>query len=270
MRCIFCKENSDNSKSIEHIIPESLGNTEHVLNPGWVCDSCNNYFSRKVEAPFLNSNEQIASRFSMAVPSKKQRIPKATGFMLGNQMVLDIFWDREKGLCLAPACEEDLEKFIQCLKTNKNGSLIIPTVNAPKKTYEVSRFIGKIALEILALGMSDIPESNDELVDKPELDELRNYVRRGKPGFIWPVKIRSIYPATKEFNDQKYGQHQVLHEFDLLFIPSKKNSFIGEYYAVVAIFGIEYVINLGAPELDSYNVWLEENGGQSFLQLEKV
>jgi len=31
MRCIFCQEYSTNSKSVEHIIPESLGNKSHIL-----------------------------------------------------------------------------------------------------------------------------------------------------------------------------------------------------------------------------------------------
>lgn len=42
MRCIFCKRNSNSSRSVEYIIPESLGNEEHVPPPGVVCDACNN------------------------------------------------------------------------------------------------------------------------------------------------------------------------------------------------------------------------------------
>lgn len=51
VRCIFCKQNSEGSRSVEHIIPESIGNTRHILPRGTVCDRCNNYFSRKVEGP---------------------------------------------------------------------------------------------------------------------------------------------------------------------------------------------------------------------------
>ncbi|HET8891812.1 MAG TPA: HNH endonuclease [Candidatus Angelobacter sp.] len=29
-RCIFCKNDSSGSRSIEHILPESLGNKEHL------------------------------------------------------------------------------------------------------------------------------------------------------------------------------------------------------------------------------------------------
>ncbi|MBT3070018.1 HNH endonuclease [Rhodomicrobium sp. Az07] len=34
------------------LVPESLGNRQHVLPKGIVCDGCNNYFSRKVENRF--------------------------------------------------------------------------------------------------------------------------------------------------------------------------------------------------------------------------
>jgi hypothetical protein len=55
MNCIFCHKISDNSQSIEHIIPESLGNKEHTLWKGAVCDKCNNYFATKMEKE-LNRN----------------------------------------------------------------------------------------------------------------------------------------------------------------------------------------------------------------------
>ena len=49
MRCLFCKQDSSNTKSVEHIIPESLGNKTLILPRGYVCDKCNNYFAIKVE-----------------------------------------------------------------------------------------------------------------------------------------------------------------------------------------------------------------------------
>src|SRR6267154_1084155 len=53
VRCIFCKQNSALSRSVEHIVPESLGNTQHILPIGVVCDACNNYLAREVEKPLL-------------------------------------------------------------------------------------------------------------------------------------------------------------------------------------------------------------------------
>jgi hypothetical protein len=112
---------------------------------------------------------------------------------------------------------------------------------------------------------------NDDIVEKQELDELRSYVRQGKPDFIWPVNIRRIYDANHQFSDELDPVFQVLHEWDILFIPNdfSKNENEGEFYVVVAILGVEYVINLGGPELDGYIKWLEENKGRSCLYIGK-
>jgi hypothetical protein len=84
VRCLFCKDPSDNSRSVEYILPESPGNTTAIPPPGIVCDTCNNYFSRKVEAPLLNSEEISAFRFHQAIPSKRGRIPPLPGMMDSN------------------------------------------------------------------------------------------------------------------------------------------------------------------------------------------
>jgi HNH endonuclease len=75
MRCIFCKQDSSGSASVEHIVPESLGNTDHVLPIGVVCDVCNQYFARKVERQLLESPMFRLLRSDMAVPNKRGRIP---------------------------------------------------------------------------------------------------------------------------------------------------------------------------------------------------
>jgi len=71
MRCIFCKKDSSKSKSCEHIIPESLGNVEHTLPPGIVCDKCNNYFSLKIEKKMLEQPYFTSLRFRQRIESKK-------------------------------------------------------------------------------------------------------------------------------------------------------------------------------------------------------
>jgi hypothetical protein len=81
MRCVFCKGDSSTSKSREHIFPESLGNTTQVLPPGIVCDHCN-YFSRKVEKPFLEHPSIRSLRCGQGIPSKRGNIPSIPGMLL--------------------------------------------------------------------------------------------------------------------------------------------------------------------------------------------
>jgi len=73
MRCIFCKCDSFDSKSVEHIIPESLGNKTIILRPGIVCDKCNKYFARKVDKPFLDHEGIRILRFEEGVLNKRGR-----------------------------------------------------------------------------------------------------------------------------------------------------------------------------------------------------
>src|SRR5580704_5356745 len=81
MRCIFCRVDSSASVSREHIIPESLGNTSLILPKGVVCDKCNNYFSREIERPFLESESIRVMRFHQGLESKKGRVPSLTGLI---------------------------------------------------------------------------------------------------------------------------------------------------------------------------------------------
>jgi len=74
MNCIFCHEISDNSKGIEHIIPESLGNKEHTLWKGAVCDKCNNYFATKIEKELLDQPYFISMRYRNIIKTKKNHL----------------------------------------------------------------------------------------------------------------------------------------------------------------------------------------------------
>jgi hypothetical protein len=259
MRCIFCKTNSDDSKSVEHIIPESLGNVEHILPAGWVCDACNNYLSREVEKPFLDSLYGRSSRFSMRVPSKRGRFPSVLGFHPQSRTKVELFYSSEDGLSVGAAEGEDESRWVASLQSRTSGTLYIPSPDLADANYATSRFIGKVGLEVLASRCLEILGWNDEVVDKSELDELRRYVRLGAPKVIWPVNIRRIYPQDFQFADTKYGPHQILHEWDILCTPG------GEFYVVVAIFGVEYAINLGGPELDGFHEWLKKNNDRSPL-----
>jgi len=83
---------------------------------------------------------------------------------------------------------------------------------------------------------------------------LRFYVRFNE-GEFWPFNPRRIYDENYIFDDG----HQVVHDYMILVTPDD------EFYLILCIFGIEYTINLGGPELNGYQKWLSDNNGKSPL-----
>ena len=216
MKCIFCKQVSDDSVSREHILPESLGNVDAILPPRIVCDKCNNYFSREVEKPVLSSGIFRFLRNNKDLRSKKGKIPA--------------FGDKE---------------------------------NPNLPNYRImGRFIGKIGLETLAQHTLKVKESNDEIVYKDELDELRDFVRYNSDANSWPFAFRTLYPVNTVFSDEDQS-FEILHEYDLLYTRKK------ELYFILVLFGVEFAMNLGGRILDGYMAWLEENDHKSPLYVGK-
>jgi len=121
MNCIFCHKASDVSKSIEHIVPESLGNKRTVLWKGAVCDECNNYFATKVEKPLLDQPYFISVHHHLKSPRSQSIV--ATSYldevMTGKPKLL---FQRNKhyGIYewtnIYDLCEKDVEKDIRALR----------------------------------------------------------------------------------------------------------------------------------------------------------
>jgi len=200
----------------------------------------------------------------MKIPSKRGRIPTGKGLHPQSATKINLLFDGE-GLSFFAADGEDESHFIQTLRMQDRGSFLVPTVSVPENNYATARFVGKVAFEIFTHRGMTLNGWNSEIVNKTEFDELRDYIRRGRPGFVWPVSIRRIYDSSQVFSDKKDSCFQVLNEWDILFIPTSDSMISGELYVVIAMLGVEYAMNLGGPELDGYMKWLKENKGRSYL-----
>lgn len=255
MRCVVCKEATSGNEPLEHILPEGLGNTEHVLRRGVVCGRCNNYFARKVEKPFLELPTIVALRFEQAVPSKKGLVPAQNGMFL-------------QGRCRVQAIREphswetkfSLPKEVVPLISNLDrGTFIFPTIpTAIEPSVIVARFVGKVGIEAFASRMENDDGLLEEMVETESLDALRHFVRQGKI-MDWPISIRRIYDADSDWVGGEKAPYQIMHEFD--FIVLNKN----EIYFILSLFGQEIVINIGGPSLEGWHNWLDENDGLSPL-----
>ena len=74
--CIFCKTTDGNFSSVEHVIPESIGNETLLLPRGHLCDKCNNEIS-KLEEEFVNQLPMSLPRIFFAIVGKKGKFPGA-------------------------------------------------------------------------------------------------------------------------------------------------------------------------------------------------
>jgi hypothetical protein len=80
-------------KSVEHIIPESWGNTKYVLPRGTVCDRCNNYFARKVEGLLLPHVSFRNLRALYRVPTKRGVHLPVYGYLAGTDINIGLRLD---------------------------------------------------------------------------------------------------------------------------------------------------------------------------------
>ncbi len=258
MKCIFCKNDSSESKSCEHIIPESLGNVEHILSPGIVCDKCNNYFSLKIEKKILEQPYFTSLRFRQKIESKKGKYPVEKGVLLNPLSEIELHISKDHVTQVFIKNDEAARK----IPSVKSGAFIIPAYDLPEKNNQIiSRFLGKLGLEELASRFSFSHELLDELVNDNRLDYLRDFVRYRKPDIIWPYHLRRLYDEDKRFTEEDLD-FQMLHEMTLLYTDSL------ELYIVVCIMGVEYCLNMGGPELDGYEEWLKQNNYKSPLEPE--
>ncbi len=254
MRCLFCKMDSSASRSVEHIIPESLWNKKHILPKGVVCDACNNYFAREVEKPFLGSPAISALRFNQAIPNKRGRVPPSRAVLLPGFPVVayrEISGPYSFSLVAPSSAFNHIAK-------NSTGALLLPIQGEPPSELVVSRFLAKMALEAMALRLLRHPNGLSYLVDEPQLDSIRTFARRGHPK-SWQYHVRRIYDVERQLTEADGKSYQTVHEFDFLVTPQQ------EWYFVFALFGLELAINLGGPKTEGYVNWLAENDGHSPL-----
>lgn len=263
MQCIFCKESSDNSVKIEHIIPESLGNKNHVLPPGVVCDSCNQYFGSKVEKEVLEQSFFRNLRFRQYVVNKKGKPP------VGKSIIIDpLLHDAEirevnGSLEVIIHNEKVFNDLHEQMSNGTEGKLIIPSQDTPPLSDDVyiSRFLGKIAIELLASKLMKLDSWQTDFINHQDIDRMRHYARYGK-GKYWPYHYRQIHNENEVVVDES-KKYQKVHEMNI--ISFNKN----EFYLILSFFGHEFAINIGDRSLDSYFEWLQKNNNISPLSFKQ-
>lgn len=257
MRCLFCKQQSEQSHSEEHIIPESIGNTKYVLPPGVVCDQCNNYFARKVEGPLLSHPSMRNIRAWYQVPNKKGVSPSLYGFVAGTDIDIALHVTKDGKLDIQPEKGNNLERLKEYIQPENgdlpsNPLLFTLDLNPPKR--EMSRLLAKMALEAVALRFIGGEGGTDKLIDEPFFDSIRNYARVGNSVSDWIYHQRRIFPEETLMRHAKTGEWvQAGFGFDIFLNKRRETLF------AFCLYGVEFVINVGGPSIKGYQEWLDDH-----------
>lgn len=180
--CILCKEDSSQSRGREHIMPEGMGCAPGlILEPGIVCDQCNNRMSVLDE-----ELQRLLGMFKvLSVPtSKKGRPTRAffrNAFMEYTETGPVCHLNGEKhairlpnGQHLAPARPQD-PRSLEVTSFSTNGP--IGTLKF-RQTFDVNdkvkRELHKIALEFMCKVKGPV------FVLDEKYDSIRDYVLNGK------------------------------------------------------------------------------------------
>ena len=179
MQCIFCHKDSSTSKSVEHIIPESLGNKEHILPKGYVCDACNNYFSVKIEKELLAQPYFVSMRRRNDIRTKKGRFVAEEMLFPGAQRVSDTMFNLEENTIYI---KDDV--VVKSIIDGRCTHAIARYIEEPEyPNIIMSRFIAKCAYESIFLwgGEHDyqiwLKEKDDKDTMFRDFDGLRKFAR---------------------------------------------------------------------------------------------
>jgi len=180
-KCIFCN-NTDKGDftSVEHIIPESMGNDLAIIGKGWICNKCNNTFS-EFEQIVQEKTILGIERCINGNVSKKGKPTKASSYYINwianpknpGRVTLDLSNKR------APVFLKDDEI-----------SVILPVVDKNRKY--IAKFMLKVGLEILILNQYYTIGTKDDI-----LSRAINYILN-KTEEDW--HYYTILRTTKEFD----------------------------------------------------------------------
>lgn len=257
MQCIFCHKDASTSTSVEHIIPESLGNKHIYLPKGYVCDACNHYLAIKIEKELLNQPYYISLRCRNEIRSKKNRLVKQDMIFPGAQKKAGVSFQTQGNSLLLHIDDKNVINSIIEGKSHRMIAEYLPEPDYPDPL--MSRFLAKCAYEffLFNLGKEKYNLCVDELLGQNTdiLKTLREYARFGK-GKYWQYSQRRIYSEGSFFikNEENipYEPLHVMSFFVKDYIKHPNNIVEAEIYYVLAISGIEYAICISDPDISEY------------------
>jgi len=211
-KCIFCdNDNRNNFSSVEHIIPESMGNNTYILAKGWVCDKCNNTFS------LFEKIVQEKTIFGL------QRCIDGNTTKKGKPTKAKLYSTEWTSNPEKPGTTflEIKNKNAPILVNNDNFEVVLPVIDENKEY--ISKFILKVGLEIDLVNRYHSSKSKDDILSA--INYVRNitetewnYYTIMETSDEFNTRIRSVFYKVKGYDRKrmridyfllKYGEEDI-------------------------------------------------------------
>ena len=179
-QCLFCRSSETAFKRFEHPIPESFGNDDLTLKPGYVCDNCNEYFGSKVERQVAAAPPFAVERVRAGLKTKhgKQAKFESTNVNLYSTG----YWDH---VVFAASLADIISlKPRNMLLSESGGYLFLDS--GPRDQVNIVRLLLKMGLELL-LSSGDIDPYS------AAFDTARKFSRYAPKGSQWDLGY-ALYP----------------------------------------------------------------------------
>lgn len=230
-KCLFCLSNRGPFDRIEHPIPESLGNDDLVLDQGYVCDTCNQYFGAKVEHFVINAPPFGVERIRLDLKTKKGKHP---AFKFPPHLELyPTPIENQVVLAASPQYWEAVQK---------GSRLIFP--HDTRSDFLLTRMLLKIGLELLTLTNEIDP------YDK-KFNLARAFARAPQKNKYWQTAY-GVYPRPEDLilfvreDDLSQIINQQLYQYEMGIMDNGDVVFNFVYRCHV------FACNLSSPSIESY------------------
>ena len=202
--CLFC-QSAEPFSTVEHIIPESLGNDELFLRDE-VCDTCQAYFGKEVEKFVLEKTPVAFWRTLLGIRTKRGRLPSVDlsqpkqqkGMLPTRHDAHDDHIGFTAHVDGSTSIDIHDPKLVRELLDNSRSEFQF--VFTPKVLSLFARFLVKVGLELLC-------STNRAAAYSPDFDDARSFARRAAGGSLWPIfyytegsitDLRTIEPDSED------------------------------------------------------------------------
>ncbi|QIH37938.1 HNH endonuclease [Flavobacterium sp. Sr18] len=178
MNCIFC-DKPNIAKSIEHIVSESFGNKDYVMERSSVCDECNSKFS-KFEDKALSNSIFVFERARLGIVTKKGKNVKGQVKNIKVEGHQDF---KKQHISIQGINSSNFKNFDPKTKT---GQLYVESFD--KSEESACKLALKIALE------SIFTSRKKEIFNNYDFTELKGYLTNENTK-SWPFIMSDYEPA---------------------------------------------------------------------------